>query len=260
MASASLKKRQVPLDFFVALSKRVSSSLVQTTAPSKSATPQDGVVPGLRILPDFITRDEEKAILDYLNSDQCSWRTDLSRRTMHFGGQYCLYTRPISGQPPPPPKPEILEAPPLPTQLQWLIDRFVEAGVYAEIDHKRPEYVIVNEYVNSCGISAHTENFSFHSPVVGLSLGSNDVMKFRELQGAFDGSVRSGKAGKAPRTGNVVDVTLPGRSLCVMSGLSRWNWQHEITPRKRGPGFKRVSLTFRVKKDEKIKKIGQSRC
>ncbi|CCG83953.1 protein of unknown function [Taphrina deformans PYCC 5710] len=223
-------------------SKSRSSSFF---SESKTAGTDSRGVPGLRIIPDFLTVEEEQKVLTYLNSQACSWRTDLSRRTMHFGGTYCLYSRPVKGQNS---TPQILEAPPLPDDLDWLVDRMVGLGVYAEIDQKRPEYVIVNEYLSKMGISAHTENFSFHSPVVGLSLGSPDVMRFHELAGAFDGSVRTGKAAKAPKTGRVEDVLLPSRSLCIMSGESRWSWQHEIRPLKRAATFKRVSLTFRVKK------------
>ena len=37
-----------------------------------------------------------------------------------------------------------------------------------------------------------------------------------------------------------------------MSGQSRWRWQHEIvrSGKGRGPGWKRVSLTFRYKRGE----------
>lgn len=88
---------------------------------------------------------------------------------------------------------------------------------------------------------------------MGLSLLSPVSMRFHELSGAFDGSVRSGKAAKAPRTGKHVNVLLPSRSLVVMRGQSRWSWQHEILRSKKGreKDFLRVSLTFRLKKGEK---------
>ena len=55
-----------------------------------------------------------------------------------------------------------------------------------------------------------------------------------------------GKRGKAEKTGKIVDVLLKGRSLVVMKGDGRWKWQHEIvrSVKGRGPGWKRVSLTF----------------
>ena len=84
---------------------------------------------------------------------------------------------------------------------------------------------------------------------MGLSLLSACPIRFHELSEPYDGSVRSGKAGKARKTGNVVDVEMPGRSLLVMNGQSRWRWQHEIMRNGKGrrPGWKRVSLTFRHK-------------
>ena len=205
------------------------------------------VVRGLSLSKDFITAREEQEILSFLNdSSRCTWRTDLSRRTMHFGGEYCLM--PAKGDCPQP-RPEMIRAPDMPLELSWLIQRMIDNGIFE--DSKRPQYCIVNEYTANLGISAHTENFSFAEPVVGLSLLSACPIRFHELTVPFDGSVRSGKAGKAEKTGKKVDVDLPGRSLLVMRGDSRWQWQHEIvrSRKRRGPGWKRVSLTFRFKEE-----------
>lgn len=80
-------------------------------------------------------------------------------------------------------------------------------------------------------------------------------MRFHELERRDDGSVRSGKAQVAPRTGRKIDVWMSGRSLLVMRGDARSLWQHEIVRgRKRrkesgGEGeWKRTSLTFRTVK------------
>jgi len=43
--------------------------------------------PGLSLLRDFITPDEERMLLTYLARQE--WRTDLRRRTIHYGGTYC---------------------------------------------------------------------------------------------------------------------------------------------------------------------------
>lgn len=126
----------------------------------------------------------------------------------------------------------------------------VDNGIFAP--NQKPQYCIVNEYTGSLGISAHTENFQFSEPVVGLSLLCSCPIRFHELLEPYDGSVRSGNTGKAKKTGRVVDVEMPGRSLLIMSGESRWRWQHEIVRngKGRGPGWKRVSLTFRYKHGE----------
>lgn len=218
-----------------------SDRILRETAQLKK-TP----VPGLLLYNDFVNHTEEADILAYLNaSGECTWRNDLSRRTMHFGGTYCVMPQKTNN--PAAIKPAVLQAPPMPQKLQWLIQRMVASDIYQ--DGQRPQYCIVNEYTGDLGISAHTENFQFGEPVVGLSLLSPCQIRFHELVGPFDGSVRSGKAAQAQKTGRVVDVHLPSRSLLVMNGPSRWTWQHEIvrSAKGRGPGWKRLSLTFRYK-------------
>lgn len=249
------KKRKDINDFFKPFSKR-STPEQDLLAPRRGLqinseyafTIKETPVPGLALLPNFIEPAEERSILSFLNdASKCTWRTDLSRRTMHFGGTYCLM--PSKTNLPTKAKPEILQAPPMPKELEWLVQRMVEAHVFP--DGQRPQYCIVNEYTDNLGISAHTENFQFGEPVVGLSLLSTCPIRFHELTEPFDGSVRSGKAGKAEKTGRKVDVNMPGRSLLVMRGESRWRWQHEIarSAKGRGAGWKRVSLTFRYRSE-----------
>ena len=247
----SSKKRKAINEFFKPVSKRPSAGQSLSVSESmldeeskQTFTLKSTPVPGLTILLDFVKPTEERGLLRFLgDSSKCTWRTDLSRRTMHFGGTYCLMVpksdTPASGNP------EILQAPPIPEELQWLIQRMVDESIFPS--NQRPQYCIVNEYTDNLGISAHTENFQFGEPVVGLSLLSACPIRFHELTKPFDGSVRSGKAGKAEKTGRKVDVDMPGRSLLVMSGESRWKWQHEIvrSAKGRGVGWKRVSLTFR---------------
>ena len=253
-----MQKRKAINDFFQPVSKRPSqerSCLVTQSEPdedSKQAvTVKETPVPGLTLLLSFIKPAEERMILSFLNDDsQCTWRTDLSRRTMHFGGTYCLMPSNCGGLDRI--KPEVLKAPSMPMEFEWLIQRMMDAHLFP--NDQRPQYCIVNEYTNNLGISAHTENFQFGEPVVGLSLLSTCPIRFHELTEPYDGSVRSGKAGKAEKTGRKVDINLPGRSLLVMRGESRWKWQHEIarTLKERGPGWKRVSLTFRYRPEDGI--------
>ncbi|KAI4200415.1 MAG: hypothetical protein LQ350_003953 [Teloschistes chrysophthalmus] len=249
------KKRKAIDDFFLPTNKRSKSQENDdstrkcheiTCSKATLFSVRETAVPGLSLYLDFVDHGEERSILAFLNdSSECTWRTDLSRRTLHFGGTYCIM--PPKTQDPTPVRPEIPQAPPMPQKLLWLVQRMVEAKIYRE--DRRPQYCIVNEYTGNLGISAHTENFQFAEPVVGLSLSSACSIRFHELAKPFDGSVRSGKAAKACKTGRVIDVQMPPRSLLVMSGPSRWSWQHEIvrTTKGRGPGWKRVSLTFRYK-------------
>ena len=244
-------KRKAINDFFHPVCKRASPGQLRLASQpglEEESKPvfvlKETPVPGLTLLPNFITRTEEQTILSFLSDpSSCTWRTDLSRRTMHFGGTYCL--QPTKSDMLAHKTPEILQAPSIPEEFRWLIQRMVDARLFPT--NQRPQYCIVNEYTDNLGISAHTENFQFGEPVVGLSLLSACPIRFCELTEPFDGSVRSGKAGKAEKTGRRVDVDMPGRSLLVMAGASRWKWQHEIvrSAKGRGPGWKRVSLTFR---------------
>ncbi|KAG8628614.1 hypothetical protein KVT40_004487 [Elsinoe batatas] len=192
---------------------------------------------GLSIISNFVTIDEEKSILAFLDAQ--TWRTDLSRRTMHFGGTFCLM----------PPKlctPEerkkieqtILQAPAMPDELRFVVDRMVNQGLYQ--DDCRPDYCIVNEYLPGQGISAHVENFRFGEPVCSLTLVGQDTIRFHELETAHDGSVRSGKASSAPRTGRREDVVTGKRSLLILRGDARSTWQRRPGPKgdgrqKQGP-------------------------
>lgn len=254
--SLETKKRKLLTDFFTPTAKVAKPSPASPCPPCKQA------VPGLSLYPNFVSGAEESQIIQFLNSDQCTWRTDLSRKTMHFGGEYCLMPPRVppgatgprrdnrageSHSSPPNPQPETIQAPPMPPEFSWLIHRMHARGIYSPA--QTPQYCIVNHYTSSQGISAHTENFSFAEPIVGLSLLGACSMRFHELLAPDGGSVRSGKAQRAKRTGRRVDVWLPARSLLVMREEARWRWQHEIvrSVKGRGEGWERVSLTFRVK-------------
>lgn len=194
-------KRKTIVDFFSRSSKRNRHERPASEEKTNSIERRVAViatpVPGLSIHPDFVNKNEEQGILDFLNdARKCTWRTDLSRRTMHFGGTYCLMdskTAPHSESS----TPEVLRAPPMPVEMSWLIERMVGSSIFPA--DQIPQYCIVNEYTGSQGISAHTENFQFGEPVVGLSLLSASSIRFQQLVKPFDGSVRSGNAGKAQR-------------------------------------------------------------
>ncbi|OQO15182.1 hypothetical protein B0A48_00565 [Cryoendolithus antarcticus] len=263
MATHTATKRKTISDYFTTSPPKCSRLEVSKTIATKSDS--DGIaksyspdspgfsreiahptLPGLSTLPSFLTSSEETSLLAFLATQK--WRTDLARRCIHYGGTYCLMP-PRSASPSTRKKIEaqIFKADPLPPELDFVVDRMVETGLYSE--DARPEFCIVNEYSPGHGISAHVENFRFGEPVVGLTLGQADTMRLHDLVEEGDGSVRSGLAGKAARTGRKVDVVLERRGLVVMRGEARRKWQHEIVRGRmkgRGEGWRRVSLTFRV--------------
>ena len=244
MASSAPKKRKKLHDFWDVMPRETPG-----VESNRDARDLDSLkIPGLSILRDFVTAGEEDTILSFLATQK--WRTDLSRRTIHYGGTYCLMP-PRGCSPEERTKIEatILTAEALPRELQWLVERMTYQQLY-RVEGK-PEFCIVNEYVGSQGISAHVENFRFGEPVCALTLRKGDFMQFHKLSVADDGSVRSGKAAQARRSGERREVWLPTRSLLVMKGAARSQWQHEIRRSKKGRSgadWRRVSLTFRVKK------------
>jgi len=173
---------------------------------------------GLRILEEVVTRDEEQSLIEFV--DACDWQSDLVRRVIHFGVRYDYSGR--VGQ--------AGSAPPIPDQINWLVDRIrlidgISQGSFA---------VIVNEYLPGQGISAHVDHLGWGPVVCSLSLLSRISMTF-ELE--------------AER----VDVELPARSLAVLAGPSRTEWNHSIASRKsdrvqgsRVQRERRVSFTFRT--------------
>ena len=196
MESAVSNKRKIE-DFFAPRTKRpfVTNSLDSLPLLKISGTNADQV-PGLELHPNFITKSEEKLIQSLLDdSARFQWLTDLSRRTMHFGVSYCLMPpRSDASSRSKAKTPKIIQAPPIPDELSWLIQRLVDKEIFN--NNKHPQYCIVNEYVGSQGISAHTENFQFEEPIVGLSLLCACPIRFHELVKRDDGSMRSGKAAK----------------------------------------------------------------
>lgn len=76
--------------------------------------------------------------------------------------------------------------------------------------------------MNIPGIPPHVDTHSaFEDAIVSLSLASDIVMEFRKP------SPTNGKDYM-----DHVSLTLPRRSLLIMSGESRYGWKHGITPRK----------------------------
>lgn len=242
---SSQKKRKTLEDYF---------ANTRSTKSAKLSDPACNIqysesVPGLEIHNDFICAGEEDALVSFLDGQE--WRTDLARRVIHYGGTYCC-------MPPRTATPEerqriestILKAQPIPSKLDFLAARMIGRRLHTKASI--PKYCIVNEYRGSQGISAHVENFRFKSPVCALTLCAGDWMRFHELVEPDDGSVRSGKAAQALRTGRTKDIWMPRRSLLVMKGDARTKWQHEILRSRKDrktEDWKRVSLTFRTDKD-----------
>jgi alkylated DNA repair dioxygenase AlkB len=199
-------------------------SKAMTDQPSLFGTAEpeaEPVVPGLRLVPDFVSADEAKDLLAAI--DATEWLSDLSRRVQHHGWRYDYKARTVTRD---------MRLGPLPAWAADLARRIHDAGHFDQI----PDQVIVNEYQPGQGIASHIDCEPCFGPIVAtLSLGDTWVMDFE------------------PPAGDTVSLDLPVRSLAVLSGPARCDWRHGIAKRKSDPGRavrrvrrRRVSVTFRT--------------
>ena len=176
--------------------------------------------PGLLYKAEFITRDEELALLERLQGlayeDVIMHGVTARRSVVHYGFNYGYETRGI--QP----------TEPIPEWLQAIQVRVAES---ADVACASLEQVLVARYPGGAGIGWHPDAPMFGEPVIGISVGERALMKFRR-----------GQAG----SWEVFPLWLAPRSLYVMSGAARYAWQHSVVPVK----GQRYSITWRTVKHD----------
>ncbi|NJI72297.1 alpha-ketoglutarate-dependent dioxygenase AlkB [Sphingobacterium kitahiroshimense] len=178
-------------------------------------------IKGLRYIPNFITRSEERNLLCSINGE--TWLNDLKRRVQHYGYKYDYraralnYSMYLGGLP------------------KWATP--FTSRIYAEKFIKEiPDQLIVNEYIPGQGIANHVDcQPCFGETIFSMSLGSTCLMDFVNVSSK-----------------EVKSLLLEPRSLLVMSDEARYDWSHGIAARKTDefkgslfPRGTRVSLTFR---------------
>lgn len=177
---------------------------------------------GARYVPNFADHALGTWLLSQI--DAAEWRVDLKRRVQHYGWRYDYSARRVTAD---------MHLGPLPG---WMTRVTNSLAAQPEFD-RRPDQVIVNEYMPGQGISAHVDCAPCFGPAIAsLSLGGPAEMVFRNRS-----------------TGQRVNLLLEPLSLLILSGAARYEWSHEIPARKsdliggvRKPRCRRVSLTFRT--------------
>ncbi|KAK3259998.1 hypothetical protein CYMTET_31030, partial [Cymbomonas tetramitiformis] len=178
-------------------------------------------VPGLKLILNFITEEEEQALVEGI--DAGSWSPLAKRRVQHYGFEFSYKECDVERAP-------LGELPP------WVESTLQRVHELEELCEQRVDQLTVNEYSPGVGIAPHIDTHSaFHSPLLSLSLAGHTVMEFRR--------------GQDHRA-----LLLPARSLLILSNEARYAWQHYIPHRKqdmlaseivRRPP-RRLSLTLRV--------------
>ena len=178
-------------------------------------------IPGLIVIPNFVSGPGEAALLSIVDANP--WMDNIRRRVQHYGYIYDYKRRTIDPS---------MKLGPLPEWGAVIAERLYDEGWIGVV----PDQMIVNEYLPGQGIAHHIDcEPCFGDTILSLSLGSDCLMDL----------IHS-------RTAAKFIVHLPRRSLLVMRGTARYDWQHGIAPRKidtiNGQQLRRerrVSLTFR---------------
>lgn len=108
------------------------------------------VVPGLHVIPNFISELEEQALLDEFGGDSAPWKESLQRRVQHYGFPFNYRTLMLDYTKP---------TPPLPPSCLSLGQRMNETFVSMEPTSNTSlplNQLTLNEYMPGQGIASHT--------------------------------------------------------------------------------------------------------
>lgn len=184
--------------------------------------------PGLIIIKDFITPEEEYLLIKEFDFDNTTNNLNQMkhRQVKHYGYEFKYDTNNVN-------KNEPLNSK-IPEVCNFLF-KTLEGTLFSNF---KPDQLTVTCYQPGQGIPSHIDTHSaFEDPIMSLSLCSDVIMEFKKEE-------------------KTLCVSLPRFSLAIMSGESRYAWTHGIIPRKfdiittknglstlvRGT---RISLTFR---------------
>ncbi len=233
--------------------------IIPVAEPVDCALSADVVIPGLHVIEDFITKEEEEKYLSVFDGEGAQWEDGISRRVQHYGFPFNYrtlmldYNRPVA----PIPKP----------MCDHLIERMLSVGRKMEKDNKHEDdeaidamplsQMTVNEYEPGQGIASHIDTFNCFGPDIYIVSMCSGITMTLTHQSCMDASINSNTTATDDSENKdgmyrKKHVWLPPRSLLVLSGESRYEWGHCISSRMLDkvngtiiPRNKRVSLTFR---------------
>jgi alkylated DNA repair dioxygenase AlkB len=176
--------------------------------------------PGLRYELDFLSADEEAALLARIATlplapMQYKSYTAL-RRVVSYGGRYDYDANRLN------------QGPPIP---DWLGPLRVRAAQWLGVGPEDFTQALVAEYRPGTPLGWHRDVPDFED-VVGISLGRVAVMRFRPYPPI------------APKKQDVIKLELAPRSIYLLRGAARWEWQHSVAPTP----VLRHSITFRTRR------------
>lgn len=173
---------------------------------------------GMRYEEDFLSPEEEAGLvarIAQLPLAPMKYRQyEALRRVVSYGGQYDFSAQKLAA------------AEPVPA---WLHPLRARAALWSGVAPEAFTQALVAEYRVGTPLGWHRDVPDFED-IVGISLGHAGVMRFRPYP-----HVAGSRAG-------TLKLVLAPRSIYLLRGASRWNWQHAVSPT---PGL-RYSITFRT--------------
>ncbi|KAK9144098.1 hypothetical protein Sjap_004001 [Stephania japonica] len=169
-------------------------------------------IPGLYLIRDFVTDDEEKELLAAVDSRP--WNGLSKRRVQHYGYEFLYEIRNVDT------KRHLGE---LPSFVSPILERISSFSSGAEAVHGIVDQLTVNEYPSGVGLAPHIDTHSaFEGSIFSLSLAGPCIMEFRRYsQGAQFPSFATDKQGKSSDNCLKKALFLPPRSMLVLSGEAR---------------------------------------
>ncbi|XP_041973231.1 alkylated DNA repair protein alkB homolog 8 [Aricia agestis] len=159
---------------------------------------------GLHLLENFISDEEEMLLINLF--DWVEEANLKNRQVKHYGYEFRYGSNDVD-----------LSAPlseKIPPECDILWQRIRESGFNIDT----PDQLTVNKYSPGQGIPSHVDRHSpFGYTILSLSLGSQVVMDWKRHSGEY------------------IPVVVPARSLLIMTGEARYDWQHGIQPRTWDP-------------------------
>ncbi|XP_050438702.1 alkylated DNA repair protein alkB homolog 8-like [Adelges cooleyi] len=197
--------------------------LIYTDSVPKTTVLLPNFPPGLEIIDHFITDEQEAVLLEFFNENWTDSSSMKNRQVIHYGYEFDYDNNGVKFN---------SYCDPIPKEFEFIINAIkLRLNWY-------PNQITINRYLPGQGIPSHIDTCGiFDGYIISLSLGSNIVMDYKN-------------------DNDLCSVLLKSKSLLIMSGESRNDWKHGITPRKfdvvntiDGPDIvyrkTRISITFR---------------